>query len=963
MRLRRRLLLGAALCALTPATAQAASPASLGPVQRTLSAATTTTATCATAPATGSGLASEEYTAPMSGYLTVRLEGAGDWDLLIRNGEGRAQHASQGFGGSEVVQTWISAGEKVVAEGCRYAGAATEAALSFQLLDVKPPQDTTAALVRVHASRADLAGLENSGFDVSESRGPGWADVIVNGSKQMKALRASGLSLDLREADLGAFDNQTLHSDTRSARAAGLASDLPSGRDTYRTYEEIQAELKKLAADHPDRVRPVIIGKTYQGREIAGLEIANDVNANDGRPVFFLMGVHHAREWPSAEIAMEFATLMAKADEKRVQKVSKRMRTTVVPLINADGYISSRTSPSAADTIYNSPTGSPTGDGTPELGEAVAPPGGVGAYRRKNCNNEDGNAATPCEQAHGVDNNRNYGNLWGGPGSSADLTSQAYHGQAPRSEPETQAVFNYARKNQVTTLISLHTIAGLVLRPPGVHDAGKAPDEQAMKKLGDRIGDATGYVSQFGWQLYDTSGTTEDDTYAATGGYGYTIEIGPAGGLFHGPYDVNVIKQWLGDDSGKANGGLHVGLLEAAEEAAAKSSHAQVSGTAPAGSVLRLHKDFDTVTSKYCLSGVDPAVSTALTPVTECADTVKDPITLKDSIDTTTTVPKNGKFQWHINQSTRPFVNGGAEVFTVKDDPKKIAEFDGSPGVPTGTVDHEFQMPTDLGKNDKARVDLILTAAEDYDLELYRKDGADLVPAGSSGNTPGENESITVDEPVKGATYVIRVVYYAAVTGSYHINVIRMASTSKFTKGHKEAYTLTCETPGGKVMESYRFVIDRGQRVDLSLGCGKGKSTDANGTKLSTATNCALPNSAPTIGCKAIPVSGGGALRVSLKKAVRLQGLKKILRRQGFIATRCTMTAAGTCTVKAKIGKRKLGSGKVRMKRANTRTVKVKVTKAKRRLVSRGGTLKLIATGRSKGLKPARAKLSYKLGS
>jgi hypothetical protein len=963
MRLRRPLLLAALLCALSPATSHAAS---LPVVTDTLSATATTTATCATAAQSGAGLASTRYTAPMSGYLTIRLQGAGDWDLVMRNAEGRPERASQGFGGSEIVQTWVAAGDRIIAEGCRYAGAASTAKLTFELLDVKAPTDIAQALVRVHASRADLAGLENSGFDVSESRGPGWADVIVYGAKQLRTLRASGLKLDLRETDLAGLDDEVLAADSRAAqrtRAAGLrASDLPSGRDTYRTYEEIQAELKKIAADHPDRVKPVIIGKSYQGREVAGLEVASDVKATDGRPYFFLMGVHHAREWPSAEIAMEFANLLAKGDETRVVKATKRVRTLIVPLVNPDGYIASRSSPSAADSIFNSPIGDPTGDGTLQTGEAVAPPGGVGAYRRKNCNNEDGNASTPCEQAHGVDNNRNYGNLWGGPGSSPDLTSQAYHGQAPRSEPETQNVFNFARSNQVTTLISLHTIAGLVLRPPGVHDAGKAPDEQAMKKLGDAIGDATGYVSQFGWQLYDTSGTTEDDTYAATGGYGYTIEIGPSGGLFHGQYDINVIKQWTGDDSGKANGGLHVGLLEAAEVAAAKSSHARVGGSAPAGRVLRLHKDFDTLTSKYCLNGVDPAVSSPALEGVQCLDAVKDPITLKDSIDTTTTVPKSGKFLWHINQSTRPFVNGGAEVFTVEDDPKPIATFTGSPGVPTTSVDHEFTMPTTLGKNDKVRIDQVIAAGEDYDLELYRKDGADLVPAGTSGNAPGDNESITVDEPVKGATYVIRVVYYAAATGLYDITVTRMVSKSTFTKGHKEAYTLTCETPAGKVLESYRFVIDRGQRVDLKLACGKGKSTDSAGKPLSPATNCALPNTAPTIGCKLIPTTGG-ALRVSLKKAVRLQGLKKILRRQGFIATRCSLTAAGTCTVKAKIGKTKLGTGKVRMKRANTRTVKIKVSAAKRRLVARGGTLKLVAVGRAKGKKAARTTLKYKLGS
>ena len=35
-----------------------------------------------------------------------------------------------------------------------------------------------------------------------------------------------------------------------------------------------------------------------------------------------------------------------------------------------------------------------------------------------------------------------------------------------------------------------------------------------------------GYTSQFGFQLYDTTGTTEDWSYYSTGGLGFTFEIG-----------------------------------------------------------------------------------------------------------------------------------------------------------------------------------------------------------------------------------------------------------------------------------------------------------------------------------------------------------------------------------------------------------------------------------------------------
>ncbi|MEA2168155.1 MAG: hypothetical protein QOF76_1455 [Solirubrobacteraceae bacterium] len=934
MTFRRLLLLSCVLGALVPASASAAS---LPTVARTISAASTTKATCMSAPATGAGLASTSYTAPMSGYLTVRLTGAGDWDLLMRNADGVGEHASQGFGGSEVIQTWIAAGEKITLEGCRYAGASRTAKVSFQLLDVKPPTETTQALVRVKADPPTQRQLSNAGFDLDESHGADWADIVVD-AQQLAKLRELGFKPAVRQADLAAYDNQTLRSDRRKARAAAADSPLPSGRDTYRLYEDIQADLKKLAADHPDIVKPIIIGKSYQGRELSGLEIADDVNAKDGRPTFFLMGVHHAREWPSAEIAMEWATLLATSKDPDVAKILKKERSTVVPLINPDGYIDSRTAPSAADTIYNSPTGSPIGDGTIETGEAVGGFGGSGAYRRKNCDNEDGNPSTPCDSAHGVDNNRNYGNLWGGNGASADISSQSYHGQAPRSEPETQAVFNYVTHHHVTTLITLHTIAALVLRPPGLSGSGLAPDEKAMKKLGDKMAGATGYTSEFGWQLYDTAGTTEDDTYAATGGYGYTIELGPSGGLFHGPYDINVIKQWTGDESGKANGGMHRALLLAAATAISPKSHAQLVGTAPPGNTLHITKKFDTLTSKYCLRGVDPAVSNPATDNTKCADAMKDPITLKDSMDTSMEVPKSGRFTWDIGQSTRPFVNGGATVQETKDKQPPIFTADGTPGAPTSDKDFEFKLPDQLGK-DKVRVDVDISAGEDYDLTVYKKEAnGDETAVGSSGNTPGADESVMIDEPVPGATYIARVNYFAGGSGAYKVIVTQVSVASKLTTGHKEAYTLSCEDPGGKVLESYQLVIDRGQKVTLNLGCGKGKSTDAAGHVLSTATGCKLPNTAPTIGCRKIAL-GAGKLKVKL-------GKRKVTKKA--ITVRCTLSGAGTCTVTAKVGKTKLGKGKARFKKAGTRVVKIKLSKKARKALARGGRLKLTAKGKAR---------------
>jgi hypothetical protein len=322
------------------------------------------------------------------------------------------------------------------------------------------------------------------------------------------------------------------------------------------------------------------------------------------------------------------------------------VRIVIVPVINIDGYLASRGAVDPADNT-NDPSS------LISLGESVAPPGGSLAYRRKNCDGASPSPATPCELQYGVDPNRNYGQNWGGPGAGTNPGDQDYRGTDQWSEPETQAVHKFSQSHDVTTLVTMHNFASLVLRPPGVHDAGLAPDEDALKRLGDRMGDDTGYTSEFSYQLYDTSGTTEDWNYAAAGTYGYTIEMGPSsdkGGNFHIAYDRAVVAQWTGSETEKGKGkGLRDALLAAGEAGADRTEWSTLKGTAPPGNVLRLHKDFKTLSAeKICTvetTGVDCTAQGAVLPQRS----------QPDHLDYTTVVPPSGKFNWIVTPSTRPF--------------------------------------------------------------------------------------------------------------------------------------------------------------------------------------------------------------------------------------------------------------------------------------------------------------------
>ena len=485
--------------------------------------------------------------------------------------------------------------------------------------------------------------LERLGLDVTEDVTEERARVVLHDEADRAALRDHGFVARTVVADIEAALRRS------ASRRTGSRSALPSGRDYYRVLSNYYAEIDALAEANPGLVRKVVLPKpSIEGREIAGVEIAGDVNrTDDGRPVAAYFGLHHAREWPSGEVNMEFALDLASkyGTDPRITALLDRVRIVVVPVVNPDGFLVSR-------------------------GPVEAAGGGNDPLHRRNCRpNTAQEAATPCAARgtqDGVDLNRNYGAGWGGPGASTNRTSDSYRGTAPFSEPESQAVHEFSQRRQIMHVQSTHNIVGWVLRQPGFKDYGLlSPDEATMKALGDQMGEATGYESLLGYDLYDVHGATEDWNYIAQGALGYTIELGPAdtqegGGdapLFFGPYQTHVVDQYLGGATGGPAGkGIREAFLLAAEQAANPLDHGVLAGNAPAGRVLRVRKDFTTATARVC-----PETGT-------CTEDIRLPeMQFDDFLESTLTVPDSGRFEWHVAPSTRPWVRaaGGTEAWVL----------------------------------------------------------------------------------------------------------------------------------------------------------------------------------------------------------------------------------------------------------------------------------------------------------
>ncbi|GAA1448461.1 M14 family zinc carboxypeptidase [Mycobacterium cookii] len=643
-------------------------------------------------------------------------------------------------------------------------------------------------------TRADKSRLQALGLDLTEHAGHDYVEIVLHTVADRDALRAAGFTWDVRIPDLLRREAEINRLDDLFA-ATRLRTALPSGRDAYRSLADYNSEMKAMAQANPGLVRLLTLPeKTLDGRTVHGVEIATDVAARDGRPTFAMFGVHHAREWPSGEHAMEFAVDLvkgARAGDPRIRSLLDRGRMVVVPVVNPDGFHLSFTDGQLVDLRELD------GGGTASI---LGTPGN--AYKRKNCRVVDGqdtpdgtcaafSLTSPGGFLVGTDLNRNYGGLWGGPGASDLFADPTYRGAEPFSEPETRNVRDLISSRQVTMMISNHTFSNLVLRPNGVNPTtigadglpvGDAPDEEAMKKVGARMTAQNGYANIHGWELYDTTGTTEDWSYNATGGYGYTFEIGPD--EFHPPF-AQVVDEYLGAGAYAGKGNREAYLI-AFEEAIDRGSHAVISGKAPAGATLRLRKEFSTPT---------------WSPENDFTDSLESSM-----------VTGAKTFSWDVNQSTRPAVQARL-VKLLAEEPTRSETFTGTVA-PGTSVDHELVVTeTD---QEILHVDLDWPTPDDLDLEVYRKEAdGSLTEVGGSGNFVGDKERATINAPTPG-TYVLRVVNFASVTPTYTLTAALYDATEQLTAPLVEAWTLTCEKDG-QVLQTVPVVVERGQQVRVDL--------------------------------------------------------------------------------------------------------------------------------------------------
>ncbi len=281
-------------------------------------------------------------------------------------------------------------------------------------------------------------------------------------------------------------------------------SGFPPQDSGYHDYAETLAELDRIAEKFPELAQKTVIGKSYEGRDIAALKISDNVTADEDEPEVLFNANIHAREHLTTEQALYLANLFTGdyGSNSRVTEVVDSREIWIIPMLNPDG------------SEYDHATGS---------------------YRswRKNRQPNAGSSYV------GTDLNRNFGYKWGCcGGSSGSPSSDTYRGTGPFSATELDVLRDFVLsrrvdgEQQIKAHIDIHSYSELILWPYGYTysdlDTGLSADQEAtFRTIGREMAATNGYTPQQSSDLYITDGASLDWMWGDQGIWSYVFELYP----------------------------------------------------------------------------------------------------------------------------------------------------------------------------------------------------------------------------------------------------------------------------------------------------------------------------------------------------------------------------------------------------------------------------------------------------
>jgi carboxypeptidase T len=336
------------------------------------------------------------------------------------------------------------------------------------------------------------ATIENAGATIGEV-GKRYA-VVTAARREIRDIAETGVFTIQEQAD-------------RGPSAEGRTIDgFPPEDSAYHDYGEMSAEVRRVADAYPSIVRRFSLGESYEGRDLWAVKISDDVTADEDEPEVLFVGLHHAREHLTVEMALYTLRLFADnyGTDPRIRGIVDSREVYVVFALDPDG------------------------------GEYDIADGYYHAWRKNRQPN--GGSTHP-----GTDLNRNYGYGWGCcDGSSGDPANRFYRGSSAFSAPETARLRDFVDgrvvdgEQQIETAIDFHTKGESIMWPYGytladVPSDMAQDDRDAFVAMGEAMSTTNGYTPQQMSDAYIQDGTMEDWAYGVHGIFAYVFELYPKG--------------------------------------------------------------------------------------------------------------------------------------------------------------------------------------------------------------------------------------------------------------------------------------------------------------------------------------------------------------------------------------------------------------------------------------------------
>ena len=284
--------------------------------------------------------------------------------------------------------------------------------------------------------------------------------------------------------------------------ASAAAAGEPSGYEYFHTYAEVKAEIDAAVAAHPAIAQRFSIGTSYEGRQIWGIKISDNVGSDENESEVFVVGQLHANEHAAGEMALYLLDLLVDGygSDSRITDIVNDREIWIVPMANPDG------------AEYDMSDG---------------------VFRRWRKNRQP----IPGSAQIGIDLNRQFGFKWNCCGGGSNKpSSPKYRGSAPWQAPETRAYRDFilsrviGGEQQLDVVLSIHAQGRLVLWPYAYTKKDhprtmRYDDWRAFVALGKDLAALNGYRPRQTSDLYVVDGDEGDWAYHAQGIFAYAFEL------------------------------------------------------------------------------------------------------------------------------------------------------------------------------------------------------------------------------------------------------------------------------------------------------------------------------------------------------------------------------------------------------------------------------------------------------